>query len=88
MSDTVTSPFAWWNARRIRYNIGLVVAGILAFIAYVAVGSTLLPPDAEFEVTIFTALFQGVGYLVMIVVANVFYFVGPLSERIVRPHDA
>ena len=27
------------------------------------------------------------GELVMIGVANVFYFLGPISERIVRPHD-
>ena len=87
MTDTTASPFAWWNAHRLRYNVALVVAGILAFISYVAVGSILLPPDADFEVTIFTTLFQGIGYLFMIGVANVFYFLGPLSERIVRPLD-
>jgi hypothetical protein len=67
--------------------VALVVAGILAFITYVAVGSILLPPDADFEVTLFTTLFQGIGYLFMIGVANVFYFLGPLSERMVRPLD-
>ncbi len=87
MTDTAQSPFAWWSARRLRYNVGLVVAGILAFIAYLAVGFTLLPPDADFEVTIFTTLFQGVGYLFMIGIANVFYLLGPLSERIVHPRD-
>lgn len=87
MSDTATSPLAWWNAHRLRYNVALVVAGILAFITYVAVGSTMLPPDADFEVTIFTTLFQGIGYLFMMGVANVFYFLGPLSECIVRPRD-
>ena len=87
MSDTATSPFAWWNARRLRYNVALVVAGILAFIAYVTVGSTMLPSDADFEITIFTTLFQGIGYLFMIGLANVFYFLGPLSERVVRPRD-
>jgi hypothetical protein len=87
MTDSATSPFAWWGARRLRYNIGLVVAGILAFIAYVVVGSTLLSADADFEVTLFTILFQGVGYLVMIGVANVCYFLGPLSERLIHPAD-
>jgi hypothetical protein len=65
----------------------LVVAGALAFIAYVAVGSVLLPPEANFEVTLFTTLFQVVGYLVMMGVANICYFLGPLSERIIRPSD-
>jgi hypothetical protein len=87
MSDSATSPFAWWAARRLRYNIGMVVAGILAFIAYVAVGSAWLPADADFEVTLFTTLFQGVSYLVMMGVANVFYFLGPLSERLIHPAD-
>lgn len=88
MTDNATCPFAWWRARRLRYNVGLVVAGILAFVAYVTVGSTILPPDADFEVTIFTTLFQGVGYLFMIGVANVCYYLGPFSERIVHPHDS
>jgi hypothetical protein len=87
VTDAATSSFAWWSARRLRYNVALIVAGILAFIAYVAVGMSLLPRDAEFEVTIFTTLFQGIGYLFMIGVANVFYFLGPFSERIVRLHD-
>jgi len=86
VSDTVTCPAGWWSARRIPYNIGLVVAGILAFVAHVDIGFTMLPPEADSEVTIFTTLLQGVGYLFMIGVANVFYFLGPLSERIVRPH--
>ncbi|RBP44523.1 hypothetical protein DES53_104344 [Roseimicrobium gellanilyticum] len=87
MSDAATPPFAWWRARRIRYNIGLVVAGILAFIAYAAVGFVMLPADAEFEITGLTILFQGFGYLFMIGVANVFYFIGPLSEFVIRPGD-
>jgi hypothetical protein len=87
MTDTAISPFTWWNARRLRYNVALVIAGILAFIAYVAVCVTLLPKEADVDITLFTTLFQGVGYLFMIGVANVCYFIGPLSERFVRPAD-
>lgn len=77
----------WWAARRLRYNCGLVVAGILAFVAYVIVGSTLIPSDALFEITIFTTLFQGIGYFFMIAFANLLYFIGPISERIISPSD-
>jgi hypothetical protein len=87
MPTTATSPSAWWEARRLRYNVGLINAGILAFIACMVVGSALLPPEADFEVTPFTVLGQGVGYLLMIAVANVGYFLGPLSERLTRPAD-
>jgi len=59
----------------------------LAFVAYVTVCVTLLPKDADVEITIFTTLFQGIGYLFMIGVANVCYFIGPLSERFVRPAE-
>ena len=85
--DTTTSPFVWWETHRLRYSIGLVVAGVLAFIAYVVVGSTLLPIEAEFEVSLFTTVFQAVGYFVMIGIANVCYFLGPLSERFIHPTD-
>ncbi len=47
----------------------------------------MLPPDADFEVTIFTTFFQGVGYLFMIGIANVCYYLGPVSERVVHPRD-
>ncbi len=87
MTDTATSSRAWWSARRLCYNVALVVAGDLAFIAYAPVGSTLLSNDTEFEITVVTALFQGIGYLCMIGLANVFYYLGPLSERFVRPSD-
>jgi hypothetical protein len=79
----------WWAARRLRYNIGLIVAGLLAFLCYGAVVDWCINIKApgEFEITIFTTFFQGVGYLFMMAVANVCYFLGPLSERIVRPKN-
>jgi len=77
----------WWASRRLQYNLGLIIAGVIAFIAYIVVGSTLLPAEALFEVTIFTTIFQGVGYLFMIGVANLLYFIGPISESLISPAD-
>lgn len=78
---------SWWEQRRLRYNIGLVVAGLLAFVCYVGVVdrgiSTGAMPDAE--ITLFTTAFQAVGYLFMMAVANVCYLAGPLSESLVKP---
>ena len=42
----------------------------------------------EVEITPFTVLVQGVGYLIMMGVANLLYSLGPLSERLVRPANA
>ncbi len=81
------SSFAWWESRRLRYNAGLVAAGIIPFVCYVVVCFTLLPrvlPLPEIKVTPFTTLFQGAGYLFMMGVANVCYFLGPISEYLVR----
>ncbi|MES2593798.1 MAG: hypothetical protein V4662_00600 [Verrucomicrobiota bacterium] len=71
----------WWEARRWRYNKGLVIAGLLAFVGYAVVGFSLLTDDQEFEITGLTTLVQGIGYLFMMGVANVCYCLGALSER-------
>jgi len=68
----------WWASRRLRYNKGLVIAGLLAFLLYAIFGSLLIRDD--FEITLFTIAFQGIGYLFMIGVANIFYGLGPLVD--------
>jgi hypothetical protein len=70
----------WWQIRRRKYNIGLVIAGITAFILYAILGSYLIKPAGEgdegFEITLFTTGLQGAGYLIMIAIANQFYKLG------------
>ena len=72
----------WWAGKRLKYNKGLIIAGIAAFIAYAIVGSVLIAPNEEFEITIFTIFFQGIGYVIMMGIANVFYFLGPLADNL------
>jgi hypothetical protein len=63
----------WWAKKRIKYNIGLIIAGFTTFLTYAVLGGILIAPyDNEFEVTLFTMFFQGIGYLFMMVVANLF----------------
>ncbi len=83
-SESNLSAWLWWESRRLRYNIGLILSGILAFIAYVSVIFTFSDRIPEAEITVFTTLFQGVGYLFFIGVANVFYFLGYISEKLPR----
>lgn len=67
----------WWDSRRKKYNSGLVKAGILAFMCFVFVGTNyIMPFDSEFEITLFTTFFQGIGYLIMMGIANQFYNLG------------
>jgi len=69
----------WWENHRKKYNIGLIISGIAAFFLYLVVGSFLIK---DFEVTIFTTLFQGIGYLIMMGIANVFYCLGFLADKL------
>jgi hypothetical protein len=77
----------WWAMRRLRYNIGLLVAGPLGFGLYALAISRCIELRApgDWEITILTTLFQGFAYLVMIGVANLCYYLGPWSERVVHP---
>lgn len=72
----------WWASRRLKYNKGLVIAGITAFLLYAVLGGILIAPyDNEFEVTLFTIAFQGIGYLFMMLIANLFYNLGTFADN-------
>jgi len=82
-------PVTWWNKRRKLYNIGLVLAGILGFCCYaVAVDRCIdLHVPGDWEVSGFTTLFQGVLYMFVILIANLFYSLGAWSERLIQPKN-
>jgi hypothetical protein len=85
--------FRWWESRRLRYNAGLVGAGILAFVAYVFVlihfhDVIHAPsPSEEDQFSGLTLGLQGFGYLFMMFVANFCYSLGHLSEGWLRPKN-
>lgn len=67
----------WWSKKRTNYNLGLFLSGILAFVLYVILGVNLIMPyDDDFEITLFTIVPQGIGYLIMILTANLLYSLG------------
>lgn len=72
--------WAWWGARRVRYNLALVAAGVAAFALYLVVLAVRCGGVAGVEVTLFTTAFQGVAYLVAMGVANLCYNLGPALE--------
>jgi hypothetical protein len=82
----------WWGRRRLRYNIGLIVAGPVAFgvqIAVVSWGISIgaIPPFSDPDAMVFTIILDGTGYLLMMAVANVCYFLGRWLEGIIQPSD-
>lgn len=77
----------WWNDRREKYNIGLILSGIIAFIIYALVVEFIVPSSEGIEITIFTIIFQGIGYLFMIGIANIFYNLGAIIENVIEPKN-
>lgn len=75
----------WWGERRLPYNLGLVGAGIGAFLAYIALVWTFEDHLNQVEITAFTVTFQALGYLAAMAVANICFSLGPLSERVLKP---
>ncbi|MBF2707380.1 hypothetical protein [Flavobacterium soyangense] len=83
MLDKTSLPsIEWWAKQRIKYNKGLMISGILSFICYAILGEFLiLPYNKEYEITLFTILFQAIGFLMMIGIANTFYNLGHWSDK-------
>ena len=83
--STVADRGTWWQNHRLAYNLCLVVAGLTAYAAYCAVVWSNCPAVDTAEITIFTTLAQGIGYLFAMALANVCYFLGPVSEKLFHP---
>jgi hypothetical protein len=77
----------WWSRRRLRYNVALVGAGVIAFVAYASVVQTRCLPDPEVDTTLVTIAIQAFLYLIAMAIANVFYNLGGWLEGWLRPVD-
>jgi hypothetical protein len=75
----------WWARHRWPYNRALLIAGVLAFMCYVAAFERRCLGVPEAEITLFTTFFQGVGYLIAMGVANVCFNLGRWTEALVSP---
>lgn len=80
--------WAWWEARRLKYNLTLAVGGIVAYGLAVATNYAFGHPIwSEWRGALGVTLFLGVGYLLVIGIANIFYLLGPAVEGWNRPGD-
>ena len=80
--------WAWWQARRLRYNLTL---GAAAWVCYgAAVGLNYAfghPVWKDWRGGLGMTIFLGTIFLVVKGVANICYLLGPTLEGSVRPHD-
>jgi hypothetical protein len=70
----------WWFKKRSEYNKRLIIGGFIAFVLYCLLGTIIIEPREEFEVTLFTTLFQGIAYLIAMGLANIFYTLGSITD--------
>lgn len=83
--DTTDQPsWVWWEARRLRYNLGLVLAGCAAWALFALECWWLVD---NFSISVSVTLAQGLVWLVAVAAANILYLLGPISEAVLRPSD-
>ena len=83
---TELSTSEWWSKKRLRYNIGLAIAGWVAFFIYAGISYSLdFPP--KMEITLSIIAFDSFLYLIIMGIANFCYFLGPLAETLFEPTD-
>ena len=78
----------WWLRKRVKYNLGLLVAGFIAFLLYNILGPIIIAPHEEFEETIFEMTFQGGVYFFMMGLANLFYASGSIADLLFNKNNS
>jgi hypothetical protein len=80
--------WAWWQERRLRYNVALAAAGIVAYLLTVGLHYAFGDPVwADRRDALGVTLFLGTAYLVVMGIANICYLVGPFGEAWLKPAD-
>lgn len=89
MTDIVRSEgWRWWEARRLRYNIGLAVAGLAAYSAFWLLMLAFGQGDGvDMRTLVSTTAFMGLGYMIVIAAANGCYLLGVGLETMLKPAD-
>lgn len=80
--------WAWWEARRLRYNVSLAAAGWAAYGLTVALHYAF--GDAMFDnwrLAVGVTMALGTGFLVLMGFANICYLAGATVESVVAPAD-
>jgi TctA family transporter len=81
------STFAWWQSQRFRYNLILLVAAPVSVVCLFLVWLLFESRLPCLEITGFSLMFGAFLFVIGLGVANLCYFLGPVSERIFRPRS-
>lgn len=77
----------WWAARRSRYNAILLLSAVASLLCLIAIGWLFTARLPCLEITAFSVAFGGIAFLVGLGLANLCYYLGPLSERWLHPKN-
>jgi hypothetical protein len=82
------SAWAWWEKRRLGYNVALGLAGWSAYALNIAMFALFKQPLwFNMANAAGVTLFLGAAFLVLMAGANILYLLGVLTEAIVEPDD-
>jgi len=88
VGDLKDDVWAWWQSRRLGYNLALGAAGWAAYGANGALNYSFSHPLwRDWRDTVSMTLLLGVAFLVVMGAANVLYLLGPAVESVVKPSD-
>jgi hypothetical protein len=87
-TDAEAGRRAWWSASRPRYNITLLVAAAVAGVMLLTLWALFEDRFPCLEVAAVILFFWALLFLVGVGLANICYFLGPLSEWVIRPRNA
>ncbi|MBN8988722.1 MAG: hypothetical protein J0H42_10785 [Rhizobiales bacterium] len=77
----------WWSAGRLRYNITLFIAAPISAVILIVVWWLFEERFPCLEITGFAVILWAALFLFGVGVANICYFLGPFTERLVHPRS-
>ena len=78
----------WWLTRLRMYNLKLIYFGLLAVIIHnILINIIIAPYVSSSKTTLRSVILLIIMYILILVFENVFYFIGSLSEKIIKPSN-
>lgn len=74
--------FEWWAGQRLRFNLFLIAAAPVSFASMLAVWALLGERLPCLEISAFSVFGGAIAFAVGLCLANLFYFLGPISEKL------
>lgn len=79
---------AWWSSKRSLFNRILLSAALSSFLSLLLVSWVLESRLPCLEITLFSVLMGGMLLLFCLVLANIFYNLGPHLESLISPAES